>query len=77
KFLNVHIDARLSTLFNPGGEVKLPALLKNEYASVTVWLLVNLWTELKYSGSSLNRFVFLTALHAVRSLLEHNSAESK
>ena len=72
RFLNVHIDARLSTFFNPGGQVKHPELLKNEYTSVTVWLLVNLWTELKYSGGNLNRFVFLTALHAIRSLLEEN-----
>jgi MFS family permease len=72
RFLNVHIDVRLSTFFNPGGQVKHPALLKNEYTSVAVWLLVNLWTELKYSGGNLNRFVFLTALHAVRSLLENN-----
>ncbi len=75
RFLNVHIEARLSSFFNPGGEVKAPALLKNEYVSVTVWLLVNLWTELKYSGSNLNRFVFLTALQAIRSLLEHNKHE--
>ncbi len=76
RFLNVHIDARLSTFFNPGGQVKHQELLKNEYASVTVWLLVNLWTEIKYSGSNLNRFVFLTALHAIRSLLENNKREN-
>ena len=75
RFLTVHIDARLSTFFNPGGQVKHPELLKNEYTSVCLWLLANLWTELKYSGGNLNRFVFLTALHSIRSLLENNKHE--
>ena len=60
-----NLTRRLDSLFAANQKIKSRRLLKNDRRTVLFWLLVRLWAELKYSPSTFDSYVYITALQVV------------
>lgn len=60
----IHSAAILSNLFASSGNIRNPVLNQNTYPAAALWLMLNLWAEMKYSPSGFDRYLLLAALTA-------------
>jgi hypothetical protein len=65
-----NITERMKTFFAANLQINADELLEDNYKSVVFWLIIRFWAELKYSSSSFDRYVYLTALQVIRYLFK-------
>lgn len=64
------IEKSLNSLFSANGEVMRREFLKDTFRSVGLWLLVNLWAEVRYRPEEFNEYALLAFLLAMNDFLE-------
>ena len=65
-----NLTRRLDLLFAANQKIKSRRLLKNDRRTVLFWLLIRLWAELKYSPSTFDSYVYITALQVVEFIVK-------
>lgn len=65
-----NLSRRLDSLFAANQKIKSRKLLKNDRRTVSFWLLIRLWAELRYSPSTFDGYVYITALQVVEFIVK-------
>jgi MFS family permease len=66
-----NITKRLNFLFASNQKIRSRELLKNNLRATLFWLLIKLWVEIKYSSSSFDRYLYLTALQVAEFIVKN------
>ena len=66
------LQSTLGAMFNHRGKLKYKPFLHQNYKATVGWLIVSLWGELKYSSSDFDKYIHLTILWLVESVLKHS-----